>query len=236
MSALTPFGSPGFRLLWCSRLVSAAGFWMDQVTTGWLVLEVGGGPAAVGTILALRLLPFLLLGLVAGSAADRFPRRRVLLGVGASAALVATTLAVLTGLGRVELWQVGLLAFLVGSTQVFDMPARTALAVDLVGRAALARAVALNAVAFYLFGALGAYAAGQVIPRYGVAGGYVLIAGCHLVGLGLVASMGDPPRAVASARVPISLARTVADGWRLARENAGVRMVVVASVCVELFG
>jgi predicted MFS family arabinose efflux permease len=159
-----------------------------------------------------------------------------LLGVGTSAALVALTLAVLTGLGTVALWQVALLALLVGSTQVFDMPARTALAVDLVGRQALARAVALNAVAFYLFGAIGAYAAGQVIPRYGVSGAYLLIAGCHLIGLVLVASLRDLPRLIQTAHVPISLNRTLVDGWRLTRDNPGVRMVVVASVCVELFG
>lgn len=236
MSSLAPFQSSSFRLLWCSRLVSAAGFWMDQVTTGWLALEVGGGPAAVGTVLALRLLPFLLLGLVAGASADRFPRRTVLLGVGASAALVALILALLTGLGTVALWQVALLALLIGSTQVFDMPARTALAVDLVGRETLARAVALNAVAFYLFGAIGAYAAGQVIPRYGVSGAYLLIAASHLTGLVLVAAMRGLPRVVQTVQVSISLARTLADGWRLTRQNPGVRMVVIASVCIELFG
>src|SRR5262245_39809696 len=116
---------------------------MDGVATGWLALQVGGGPAAVGVVLALRLLPFLLLGLVAGAAADRFPRRTILICVSATAALVATSLGVLSRSGAVQLWQVGLLTFLAGCVFVFDMPSRTALAVDIVGRAQLPQAVAL---------------------------------------------------------------------------------------------
>src|SRR5690349_20612535 len=97
--ALDPFRIPAFRLLWGSRLASSTGSWMDNVATGWLALEVGGSPAAVGVVMALRLLPFLLLGLVAGAAADRFPRRAVLIVVGLTAAAVSTTLGLLARAG-----------------------------------------------------------------------------------------------------------------------------------------
>jgi MFS family permease len=92
-------------------MVSSAGFWMDQVATGWLALEVGGDPRAVGTVLALRLLPFLLFGIVAGTVADRFPRRSILLVVGALAALLAVGVWVFSiGTNAFGYYQVGLVA------------------------------------------------------------------------------------------------------------------------------
>ena len=124
---LGPFRLPSFRLLWCSRLLSSMGFWMDNVATGWLALQIGGGPAAVGTIFALRLLPFLLFGIVSGTVADRFPRRSILVWVSLiSAALTATT--GLLALGSIAFWQLALIAFLSGSAAVFDFPTRTAFA------------------------------------------------------------------------------------------------------------
>ena len=236
MENASPFHSPAFRLFWSARLVSAAGFWMDQVTTGWLALEVGGGPAAVGIVMAFRLLPFLLFGLIAGAAADRFARRSVLIGVGAFGAIVAVILAFLALLGAVSLWQIVVLAFLSGVSSVFDMPARTAMAVDLVGRSALARAVALNAVAFYFFGAVGAFAGGQFIVSFGVTGAYLGIAAFHLIGLMLIAMVRVPERLQVGPRAPIAIGQTLIDGWRMVRDNTAVRIVVIVSVCVELFG
>jgi len=238
LTALAPFRSGSFRLLWSSRLVSACGFWMDSVVTGWLALEVGGSAAAVGTVLALRLLPYLLLGIVAGTAADRFPRRSVLLATGSLAATVALTLGVLVG-GSIQLWQIALLAFVGGCVMVFDFPARTALAVDLVGRAALPRAVALNSLALYFFGAVGAFAGGLVIPAYGPSTAYFLVAGGHLTSVLLITAIRGLPRRQAAGTAPLGglgFGPAMAGAARLIVENPGVRMVVVSSLVVELFG
>jgi len=235
--SLAPFRIADFRLLWGSRLVASAGFWMDNVTTGWLALQVGGSPAAVGTVFALRLLPFLLLGLVAGTLADRVPRRTILMGVGGWAAAVAGTLALLASGGAIQFWQIALLAFATGCGQVFDMPSRTALAVDLVGRERLPQAVALTAVGFYLFGALGAFVAGVVIAAVGPAGSYAAIASCHLASVGFLARLRHrPPRRAVASPGDAAFVRTLVGAARLIAENPGVRMVVVASLAVELFG
>jgi MFS family permease len=233
---VSALSNPSFRLLFVSRMISSAGFWMDQVATGWLALEVGGEPRAVGTILALRLLPFLLFGIVAGTVADRLPRRSILLVVGVLATLLAAAMAALAGGGAVQLWQIALIAFVSGSVMVFDFPTRTAFAVDLVGRERLAQGVALSAVGFYLFAALGAFAGGQAIPLLGVGGAYLVVAACHLVSLGVVGLIrGAPPR-VGRREAPASFASALAGAARLIWENPAVRMVIVSSLVVELFG
>jgi MFS family permease len=211
------------------------GFWMDNVATGWLALQIGGGPAAVGTIFALRLLPFLLFGIVSGTVADRFPRRSILIWV----SLISAGLTALTGvlaLESIAFWQLALIAFLSGSAAVFDFPTRTAFAVDLVGRERLAQGVALTGVAFYAFGALGAFAAGQLVAAFGPSAAYFAIAVGHLGAALLVSLIGRSRPREAPAEPPTDFARAAGGAARLIWENPGVRMVVVASLVVELFG
>lgn len=209
---------------------------MERVLTGWLALEIGGDALAVGTVFALRMLPFWLFGLVAGTVADRFPRRLVLMIVALSSALLAAVLGWITGGGRVELWQVVAVSIVGGSAFVFDMPSRSALMVDIVGRERGARAIALNAVALRLFGAVGAFAGGMVIPTFGVSNGYFLVGAVHLIGLALVAAtrVSAPDRPEASARLPFG--RAVGAAARLMVEYPAVRMVVICSVAAEMFG
>ena len=64
-----------FRFLWISSVFNAVGFQGEQVVLGWLVLELTDSPMLVGTALALRMAPFLLIGLPAGAIADRVNRR-----------------------------------------------------------------------------------------------------------------------------------------------------------------
>src|SRR5205085_12211072 len=101
-----------------------------------------------------------------------FPRRRVLMVVALGAAGCAVLLGVLTRGGHAQLWQVALVSLLSGAVFVFDTPARGALLVDLAGRDRAHGALALNAVAGRLFGAVGAFAGGAVIETFGVSNGY----------------------------------------------------------------
>src|SRR5215208_7060137 len=81
------FRLPAFRVVWASTLAGAGAQWMERVISAWLALGLGGDAIAVGATLAVRLLPFVLFGLVAGTVADRVPRRALLMTVAAAAAL-----------------------------------------------------------------------------------------------------------------------------------------------------
>jgi MFS transporter, DHA1 family, staphyloferrin A biosynthesis exporter len=230
-----PFESPGFRQLWCSSLAAAGAQWMERVATGWLALETGGGPLSVGIVFAARSMPSLLFGLAAGALADRFERRRLLLVVALLASLLAVTLGLLVGEGSVVLWQVASIAFLNGCVQVTDPPARQALVFDTVGRAAAPNAIALNAVASRLMGAVGAFAGGLVIPTLGITNCYFLVAVGYLLG-GVLAAM-TPVKAVDhSVRARPTFVRSLAGAARLIVERPIVRTLVVAAMACEVFG
>jgi MFS family permease len=208
---------------------------MERVATGWLALETGGGPLSVGVVFAARTVPSLLFGLAAGAVADRVDRRRVLLVVAISAALLAVVLGQLVGTGSIALWQVATIAFLNGCVQVADPPSRQALVFDTVGRKAAPNAIALNAVATRLMGAVGAFAGGIVIPAFGVANCYLAVALGYLLG-GLLAATLRVDGSGAGAAARLSFARLLAGAGRLVVERPIVRTLVLAAMTCEVFG
>jgi MFS family permease len=232
--ALTPFASRAFRWLWASSLASATASGMLITATAWLAVDAGGG-FGVGVALAARLLPSLFFGLVAGALADRIDRTRQLVAVSLAALPLTLGLSGLAATGSVPLWLLAVLTFGVGCLTVFDVPARQALAVDVVPRAIAPNAMALNAVATRLCTALGAFTAGILIPATGVAGCYVVAVCAFAVGGALVLAV-RPPAPVRSASARPALSRAIVEGLQLIRDLPAVRTLVAAGIACEIFG
>lgn len=131
------------RLFFGGQLVSLAGTWMQTVAQGWLVWRLTHSAEALGLVGFLGQVPVFLFGIYAGSLADRFPRRRLLLFTQANAILQATLLATITLLGLVQAWHVFVLAAMLGLSNAFELPARQALLADIAGED-MANAIALN--------------------------------------------------------------------------------------------
>ena len=71
-----------YRLFASGQVVSLVGTWMQRVAQDWLVLELSGGsPVALGVAAALQFGPTLLLSLWGGAIADRYDKRRLLMGL-----------------------------------------------------------------------------------------------------------------------------------------------------------
>jgi MFS family permease len=235
-ATLALFRLSAFRTAWSSSLAAAGAQWMERVISAWLALSIGGDAIAVGATLAVRVVPFILFGLVAGTVADRLPRRTVLMSVAGAATLLSLALAALFSTGTAELWHLLAIGLLFGLVQVFDMTSRSAFVVDLVGRERATSAIAANAVAQRLFGAVGAAAGGLVIPLLGVTGGYLVVAAAYAVGLVLLARTRVAKREAVAGGPPISFRRALVGTARLIVDNPAMRMVVIASLACETFG
>ncbi|MFC5847687.1 MFS transporter [Deinococcus petrolearius] len=138
-----------YRRYWVSQLLSLIGSWMQTTAQQYLVLELSGGSsAALGWVTVTQFMPTLLLALFAGAVVDRVPRRRVLMTTQVVLLASAVVLAVTTQLGIVSLPLVMVLAFVSGTANAFDMPARQSMVVDFVPRSDVPNAVALNSLSF----------------------------------------------------------------------------------------
>src|SRR5258706_15478338 len=157
-----------YRLYWFGQLVSLMGSSMQTIGQAWLVLLLTPNAFQLGLVGALQFLPVLLFSVFGGVFADRWPKRRVLLVTQSAAMLQAILLWALTASGTVQLWQIYLLAMLLGLTSSLDMPARSAFVVELVGREDLPNAVALNSTLLNLARIWGPGLGGVLIAAGGV--------------------------------------------------------------------
>lgn len=140
---------------------------MQSVAQGWLVLRLTDSPFLLGLVAAANSLPVLFLTLFAGTVADRFPKRCILLVTQSVAMILAATLAGLTLTGTVHISHVLILAFLLGCVNAFDAPARQAFTVEMVGREDLLNAIALNSSIFNGARTMGPAVAGIVVAWIG---------------------------------------------------------------------
>ena len=174
MLGLGAFRHRDFRLFWGGQLVSLIGTWMQSVGQSWLVLELTKSPFQLGLVNALQFAPILLLSPIGGALSDRLGKRDILLVTQAVMMVQALVLAVLVRHGHVQFWHVALLAALYGLGRAVDIPARQAFISDLVGRADLPNAVALNSVVFNGARIVGPSVAGLLIARFDVAVAFYL--------------------------------------------------------------
>ena len=231
---MSPLRSSAFRWLGCSTLASTGAQWMERTATSWLVLQVGGGAFAVGLALAARMLPSLLLGLAAGTIADRADRRRQLLGVAGAACLLLAAVGWAFGLGTAQVWQVVAVTFALGCVQVFDTPARQALVLDTVPGELAQRALAVNALAGRLAGAAGAFLAGLIIPLGGVPRCYLVVAALYGLSALVITRLRVPrARRPSGERPPFT--RALREAARLLVDVPAIRTLSIAGVACEIF-
>jgi MFS family permease len=157
-----------FRLFWFGQLISLIGTWMQSVGQAWLVLQLTHSAWLLGVVGALQFLPIMLLSLFGGVLADRFPKRRVLLFTQSFAMLQAAVLWILVASGHIQVWEVLVLASLLGLTNSFDMPTRQAFVIEMVGREDLPNAIALNSSIFNMARVVGPGLGGLIIALLGI--------------------------------------------------------------------
>ncbi len=179
--------SPTFRSLANSNyrryaaggVVSNVGTWMQRVAQDWLVLQLTDfSGAAIGITTGLQFLPFLLLSPLAGLAADRIPKRRLLQMTNLGMALPALILGLLAVTGTAQIWHVYVLAFVLGTAAAFDAPARQSFVSEIVDKDDLTNAVGLNSASFNAARIVGPALAGVLIAALGggaVATGWVIL-------------------------------------------------------------
>jgi MFS family permease len=178
-----------YRVWAAGALVSNVGTWMQRIAQDWLVLTqlTHQNATAVGVVMALQLGPQVLFLPFTGFAADHFDRRKLLIATQSAMGALALGLGILIVAGLVQLWQVYVFAFLLGSVTAFDVPARQTFVSDLVGEEHLSNAVALNSTSFNAARMIGPAIAGFLIAMVGSGWVFLINAASFVAVLGSLA-------------------------------------------------
>jgi MFS family permease len=142
---------------------------MQRIAQDWLVLTqlTNNSGVAVGITTGLQFAPVLLLAPVAGVIADRFERRKVLIGTQVMSGVLSLILGLLVVTDVARLWEVYVLAGLLGVVAAIDAPARQAFVSELVPIEDLPNAVGLNSASFHSGRLIGPGIAGLLISWFG---------------------------------------------------------------------
>lgn len=158
-----------YRLYFAGQVVSLSGTWMQNVAQAWLVLQLTNSSAfAVGALSLCQFGPYALFGLFGGSLADRLDARRTLVFTQTASMLTAAALAGLALTHSAQVWEVFVIAAAAGSVIILDTPVRQAFTIQMVGRAELPNAIALNSSLFNASRIFGPALAGLLIATTGV--------------------------------------------------------------------
>ena len=156
-----------FRFVWLATVVSNIGTWMQDVGVGWLMTTLAPAPIMVALVQTATTLPVVLLVLPAGALADIVDRRRYLIAVQVWMLVVSATLGALTFAGITGPWLLLAFTFALGLGTALMMPAWAAITPELVPKADLQAAIALNSVGVNLSRAVGPAIAGVIVSAVG---------------------------------------------------------------------
>jgi MFS family permease len=133
-----------YRLFFSGQMISLIGTWMQSVAQAWLVYRLTGSSLLLGLVGFAGQIPVFLLASIGGMVADRRSRYHSVIATQTSAMLLAFVLSALTLLGHIKVWEIMVVASSLGVVNAFDIPARQAFIVEMVGQKDLVNAIALN--------------------------------------------------------------------------------------------
>lgn len=181
LGALAPFQHGVFTMLWSTWLIANLCMWMNDVAAAWLMTTLTSKPIWVALVQTAATLPVFLLGLPSGALADILDRKKFLFSTQVWVAAVGSLLSLAVFAGVVTPPLLLLLVFLNGIGLALRWPVFAAIVPDLVPRAKLPAALALNGVSMNASRILGPLIAGAIIASLGSAWVFLLNAVLSIV-------------------------------------------------------
>ena len=145
----------GYRLMWWSHGTNTTGRWLFKVSLGWITWELTGSPAWLGIVAFADTFPMVIMSIIAGAWADRLGCLRVMKisQVVVVAGSIITAALALTD--TLNIYSILALSVIVGAAEAVTIPARMSFIHQLVPKADLSAAIALNSATYNLARFLG---------------------------------------------------------------------------------
>ncbi len=189
-----------YRYLWTGTLMMSTGQWVQQVTLGWLLYDLTGNSMLLGALNGLRALPFLVTGPMAGVAADRMDRRKLLLYTQWVLIITAILMGALVASPFLHVWHIFLFTLITGVAWTITEPVRMSMIPSVVPKRDLANAIALNSGGFNLMKVIGPALGGAMIAWFGAADNFFVQGIAYIGVLAMIYLMHIPPHSAEAKR------------------------------------
>jgi MFS family permease len=224
-----------YRWLWGGLVVSGIGNQITRIALPYQVFVLTGSTLAVAALTVVQLIPILVFALGAGSLADAFDRRRLLILTQTGLLVTSAALAILAWqeAGPATLPLVLVLAFIGAGLGAVDQPARSASVPRLVPRERLPAAIALNQVVNTLTAIVGPAVGGLLIAWVGLAGAYAVDVVTFSATLLALFRISPIPPLAAAQRPGLAAIR---EGLRFARDRRAILGTFAIDLNAMVFG
>jgi MFS family permease len=223
-----------YRLFLAGQIVSTIGTWMQSVAMPWLALQLTHNGFLVGLVLAVQFTPVLLGSQFGGVIADRYRKRNVLLATQTAFMVPSFALFALSAGGQARYWEILVAAALTGTINAFDVPARQAFLIEMVGKRDLVNAIALNSSVFNGAAVIGPSIAGVLIGLVGVPVCFLANSVSYVAAVGALLLMRDLP-VVVSEQHEQHWRQRLAEGAAYARREPVVGLLLITVAVFSLF-
>ena len=223
-----------YQFFFGGQFISLSGTWMQMVAQSWLVYRLTDSAVLLGFVAFSGQMPVFLFATIGGAVADRHNRHRILVVTQTVSMLLAFVLAFLTLTDRVQVWHIFVLAAMLGLVNAFDIPARQAFVVDMVGRTDLINAIALNSSMINGARIIGPAVAGVLVDTLGEGWCFFINALSYIAVIAGLLLM----KIKAQARVPLpgSALASIVEGFSYVWHTGPVRALLLLLGLVSLLG
>jgi MFS family permease len=226
---------PNYRLWFGGQVVSIIGTWMQATAQGFLIYQITQSAVFLGLVGFAGGLPTWLFTLYGGVIADRIPRRKLLIITQSVMMVLAFVLAFLVFTDLVKPWHIIVLAFLLGTANAFDAPARQAFILEMVGRDVLTNAIALNSTIFNIGTVIGPAIGGLIYSWLGPAWCFIVNGISFIAVIAALALMRLAPLPKL-AKMGKSKLRDLLVGVRYVVGNSNILTLEIVVAAVSIFG
>ncbi|KRB86292.1 ABC transporter permease [Sphingomonas sp. Root710] len=228
----SPLRIPVFRAVWMASILSNFGGLIQSVGAAWMMTSLVSSPQMVALVQASTALPFMSLALLAGAVADNIDRRKVMLAAQFFMLAVSAALALFAWQGWLSPWLLLGFTFLIGCGTAMSGPAWQASVGDIVPRAQIGKAVALNSMGFNIARSVGPAIGGAIVAAAGAAAAFLVNT---LSYLGLIIVLLRWRRPAEQRRLPREgLIVAMGAGLRYVAMSPHLRMVIGRAMCFGL--
>ena len=234
---LGPFaliGNVAFRRIWFSGAVSNVNRWLEILAVSVWVFDRTGSAFDVTLMFALRMLPLMLFGALAGSLTERFDRR-IMVMVGLYVLIASSSvLGLVAALGELELWHVAAGGFLNGMVWAGEMPLRRTMLGDIAGDSRVAQAMGFDAATNNATRMLGPLAGGALLEGIGISGAFFAGTALNFLSLLLIARVRIEGARTGAA--PAGVLTALRDGFRYIRSSRPLVATLAVTVIFNIWG
>jgi MFS family permease len=206
---------------------------MEQIAISWLILELTDSPFMVALVGFSRMIPMFLFGFAAGSLADRFSKKRVMVAAQVVTLVTYFVMAAIFMGEAIRTWHAMLAIFITGTAFAADFAARRAFFSEILEEGKVANAVSLDVAVLTGSQLVGPPVAGFLIHLVDFRGIFMVMFMAIAGALVLVSTVQGPYRALQASTRPTML-QQLREAVTVTRRNDVVWAVVLVTICFNL--